>query len=139
MTNERASRYGIDAEGRVWRFSRVAGWRLSEVADRDGGGWTPTLHRDVPRRVSVGSRSWWPLPGEPVNVVGLPRDRTALLMRALSGLGGIARRHSAAAFAGYTGEVFSRRCPACGWWARRAVDDGSCRVCRASMTCEVAS
>ena len=103
----RAARYGIDAEGRVWRFSHVAGWRLSEVADRDGGGWTPTLHRDVPRRVSVGSRSWWPLPGEPVNVVGLPRDRTALLMRALSGLGGIARRHGAARWCGYTCEVAS--------------------------------
>lgn len=35
---------------------------------------------------------------------------------------------------GGVSETFSRRCPACGWWARRAVDDGSCRACGASMT-----
>jgi len=35
---------------------------------------------------------------------------------------------------GGVGETFSRRCSACGWWARRAVDDGSCRACGASMT-----
>lgn len=101
MTNERAMRYGIDCERRVWRFSKVAGWRLSEVADRDGSGWSPTLHRDVPVRVALGTRAWWPLPGEVVNVVGLPRDREALLMRALSGLGGIARRAGARRALGY--------------------------------------
>lgn len=141
MTNEmRCATYARDEHGCVWRLTRVFGLAFCEMAGREG--WVPMTRAGQPRavrlRLGVGSRCYWPLPSEPVNVVALPRDRTALLMRALSGLGGVARRHSAAAFAGYT-EVFSRRCPACGWWARRAVDDGSCRVCDANMTCEVAS
>lgn len=31
------------------------------------------------------------------------------------------------------GEVFSRQCPSCGWAARLVVDDGSCRICKASL------
>lgn len=29
--------------------------------------------------------------------------------------------------------VFSRECPACGWWQRRVADDGRCAVCGAAL------
>ncbi|MEZ4250219.1 MAG: hypothetical protein R3B99_18455 [Polyangiales bacterium] len=35
---------------------------------------------------------------------------------------------------GGVGEVFSRRCSACGWWARRSVTAESCRACGAGLT-----
>lgn len=35
-------------------------------------------------------------------------------------------------------DVFSRACPSCGWWQRRAADDGRCSVCRALLVEDVA-
>ena len=34
-------------------------------------------------------------------------------------------------------DVFSRACPSCGWWQRRAADDGRCASCRASLVVDV--
>jgi hypothetical protein len=63
---------------------------------------------------------------------------SAVLVAAGNAIGARRARDGAARSCGDVGEVFSRRCPACGWWARRSVDDGSCRVCDVALVDDVA-